>query len=151
MAARALYGFRSAECAGSFTDRVERIKIVTAAANLSRLQAVPQFRVPDAAALQKKLRDVLRLGGEGLMRHHADALHQAGRSDALLKLTPWQDAETVVVAHLSGKGKYAGALGALQMEMPDGRRFYLDSDLGDALRHRPPLPGIFWFPTAIAS
>jgi DNA ligase-1 len=35
---------------GSFTDRIEQIKAATAAANLPWLQAVLQFRVPDAAA-----------------------------------------------------------------------------------------------------
>jgi DNA ligase-1 len=110
---------------GSFTDRVEQIKAVTAAANLPWLQAVPQFRLFDAAALQKRLRDIVRSGGEGLMLHRDDAAYETGRSSALLKLTPWLDAEAIVVAHLPGKGKYAGMLGALQMELPDGRHFEL--------------------------
>jgi DNA ligase-1 len=123
---------------GSFTDRVEQIKAVTAAANLPWLQAVPQFRLPDATALQKRLRDTVRSGGEGLMLHHADATYETGRSSALLKATPWLDAEATVVAHLPGKGKYTGMLGALRMEMPDGRRFALGSGLADALRRNPP-------------
>jgi DNA ligase-1 len=61
----------------------------------------------------------------------------------LLKLTPWLDAEATVVAHLPGKGKYAGMTGALQMEMPDGRRFALGSGLSDALRRDPPPVGTF--------
>ena len=123
---------------GDFTERIEQIKAVTVAANLPWLQAVPQFRVSDAAALQKKLREIVRQGGEGLMLHRDDAAYQTGRSSALLKLTPWQDAEAIVVAHLAGKGKYTGKLGALQMEMPDGRRFALGSGLTDSLRHNPP-------------
>jgi len=46
-----------------------------------------------------------------------------------------------VVAHLPGNGKYAGLTGALQMEMPDGRRFALGSGLSDALRRNPPPVG----------
>ena len=126
---------------GSFTDRVEQIKAVTAAANLPWLQAVPQFRLPDAAALQKKLRDVVRSGGEGLMLHREDAAYETGSSSALLKVTPWLDAEARVVAHLPGKGKYAGMVGALRMELPDGRRFSLGSGLTDALRRDPPPAG----------
>ncbi len=130
--------FELPNASGSFTERSEQISAVTAAAKLPWLQAVAQFRVADAAALQGKLRDVVRQGGEGLMLHRDDAAYQVGRSDALFKLTPWQDAEARVVAHLPGKGKYAGKLGALRMEMPDGRRFALGSGLSDDLRHNPP-------------
>lgn len=123
---------------GSFTERREQIRAITEAAKLPWLQAVAQFRVADAAALQAKLRDIVRNGGEGLMLHRDDAAYQVGRSDALLKLTPWLDAEARVIAHLPGKGKYAGRLGALRMEMPDGRRFALGSGLSDELRRNPP-------------
>ena len=130
--------FELPNAAGSFSERVEQIKAVTATANLPWLQAVPQFRLPDSAALQKKLREIVRNGGEGLMLHRADAAYETGRSSTLLKLTSWLDAEAIVVAHLPGKGKYAGMTGALQMEMPDGRRFALGSGLSDDLRRNPP-------------
>lgn len=133
--------FELPDAPGSFTERVEQIRAITATANLPWLQAVPQFRLPDAAALRQRLRQVVRNSGEGLMLHRADAHYATGRSSALLKLTPWLDAEATVVAHLPGKGKYAGLLGALQMEMPDGRRFSLGSGLTDALRRNPPPPG----------
>ncbi|MBK7765460.1 MAG: DNA ligase [Sulfuritalea sp.] len=133
--------FELPHAAGGFTERVEQIKAVTAAANLPWLQAVAQFRLPDAAALQRKLQDIVRQGGEGLMLHRDDAAYETGRSSALLKLTPWLDAEATVVAHLPGKGKYAGMLGALRMELPDGRRFSLGSGLPDALRRDPPPVG----------
>ncbi|MDK9701617.1 MAG: DNA ligase [Sulfuritalea sp.] len=126
---------------GSFTGRVEQIKAVTVAANLPWLQAVPQFRFPDADALQKKLRDIVRRGGEGLMLHRDDAVYETGRSSALLKVILWLDAEARVVAHLPGKGKYAGMAGALRMELPDGRRFSLGSGLTDVLRRNPPPVG----------
>lgn len=133
--------FELPNATGSFTERIEQIRAVTSAANLPWLEAVPQFRVPDAEALQKKLRDIIRQNGEGLMLHCDDAAYQTGRSSALPKLTLWLDVEARVVAHLAGKGKHAGMLGALQMEMPDGRRFALGSGLTDALRRNPPPVG----------
>lgn len=133
--------FELPNASGSFTDRIEQIKAVTAASNLHWLQAVSQFRLPDAAALQNKLREIVRGGGEGLMLHRADAAYETGRSSALLKLTPWLDAEATVVAHLPGKGKFSGMLGALRMELPDGRRFALGSGLTEALRRNPPAVG----------
>ena len=68
--------FELPEASGTFTDRVEQIKVVGATANLPWLQAAPQFRLPDAAALQKKLREIVRQGGEGLMLHRADAVYE---------------------------------------------------------------------------
>ncbi|MDZ7583340.1 MAG: DNA ligase [Thiobacillus sp.] len=124
--------------AGSFTDRVGQMRQLVAQANLPWLQAVEQTRVADRATLMKQLDAVVRAGGEGLMLHRADAPYLTGRSDALLKLKPWQDAEAIVVGHTPGKGKYQGMTGALQMEMPDGKRFRLGSGLSDALRRQPP-------------
>jgi DNA ligase-1 len=86
----------------------------------------------------QQLDAVVRAGGEGLMLHRADAPYVTGRSDALLKLKPWQDAEAIVVGYTPGKGKYQGMTGALDMEMPDGKRFRIGSGLSDALRRQPP-------------
>lgn len=133
--------FELPDSSGSFSERVEQIRIITAEANLPWLQAVPQFRISDAAALQNNLREIVSNGGEGLMLHRDDAAYETGRSSALLKLTPWLDAEATVVAHLPGKGNYAGMLGALRVVMPDGRRFSLGSGLTGALRRNPPPVG----------
>lgn len=126
---------------GNFTERLARLHAVVGQASVPWLQAVEQFRLPDDKALKKKLAEVVRAGGEGLMLHRADALYETGRSPALLKVTPWLDDEARVVAHLPGKGKYAGVLGALQVEMPDGRRFALGTGLTDDQRRSPPPVG----------
>lgn len=133
--------FELPEAPGSFTERIGHIESLVAAAGVPWLQAVMQFRLPDARALQERLDAVVRAGGEGLMLHRADAISTTGRSTDLLKLTPWQDAEARVVAHLPGKGKYAGMLGALRVAMSDGKAFSLGSGLSDAQRRNPPPVG----------
>lgn len=95
----------------------------------------------DRSILKKRLDDVLRAGGEGLMLHLADAPYATGRSDVLLKLKPWQDAEAVVVGHQPGKGRHAGRLGALQVRTPEGREFLLGTGFSDAQREAPPAIG----------
>jgi DNA ligase-1 len=124
--------------AGDFTSRVSQMQGIVAEAGVPWLQAVEQTRVSHRAALMQKLDAVVHAGGEGLMLHRADAPYVTGRSDALLKLKPWQDAEAIVVGHTPGKGKYQGMTGALEMAMPDGKRFRLGSGLSDALRRQPP-------------
>lgn len=130
--------FELPDAPGNFGARYAQLRALIGAAGVPWLQAVEQTRVADHAELMRRLDAVVRAGGEGLMLHRADAPYVTGRNDALLKLKPWLDAEAVVVGHVPGKGKYAGLTGALQMQMPDGKRFRLGSGLSDALRRQPP-------------
>lgn len=130
--------FEQPDGAGTFTERIERLRGVVARADVPWLQLVEQFRVADRQALQARLAEVVAGGGEGLMLHRDDAPYLTGRSDALLKLKPLFDAEARVVGHLPGKGRLSGMLGALQVETPAGLRFELGTGLSDAERRNPP-------------
>ena len=92
----------------------------------------------DHAALMERLDSIVRAGGEGLMLHRDGSDYRAGRSDDLLKVKPYLDAEARVVAQLPGKGKYAGMLGALLVEDKEGRRFRIGTGFSDAERRSPP-------------
>ncbi len=126
---------------GTFEARAKRIVEIVKQANLPHLKAVAQFRVNDEAALNSRLKQVVKNGGEGLMLHRADAIYTIGRSDVLLKLKPLFDAEAKVIAHTLGKGKYAGKLGALVVETPQGIRFKLGTGFSDTQRNHPPQIG----------
>jgi len=126
---------------GTFAARAERIREIVKRGNWPQLVAVEQFRVADRAALKRKLDEVVKGGGEGLMLHLADAPYVTGRSDALLKLKPLDDTEATVVEHIPGKGKYAGMMGALRVEMPDGKRFVIGTGFTDEVRRHPPPVG----------
>jgi DNA ligase-1 len=123
---------------GDFSQRAERLRRLAEQAGVPWLQAVLQEQLPNHRVLQTRLAAVLRAGGEGLMLHRADAPYTTGRSDILLKLKPWLDAEALVVGHVPGKGKYAGQLGALRLRRPDGREFSLGTGFTDAQRRNPP-------------
>jgi DNA ligase-1 len=126
---------------GSFTERIDGIRLAVATAGFSQVRAVEQFRVADKEALLAKLHEVVQGGGEGLMLHRADAPYVTGRSDALLKLKPEDDAEATVIAHVPGQGRYKGMLGALRVEAPDGKRFRIGTGFSDADRRNPPTVG----------
>lgn len=133
--------FELPDAPGDFAARAEAIRAVTTQAGLPWLQAIPQFRIPDRTALQRKLEEIVKAGGEGLMLHRADAPYITGRSDVLLKLKPWEDAEARVIEHIPGKGRHTGRLGALLVEMPDGRRFRIGTGFSDKQREEPPPVG----------
>jgi DNA ligase-1 len=123
---------------GPFSQRLTVLQGLVRSAGKSSLSLIPQQRVADNASLQRLLQSVVASDGEGLMLHHQNNRYLTGRSEGLLKLKPWQDAEAWVVGHLPGKGKYTGMLGALLVQRSDGARFRLGSGLKDAQRANPP-------------
>ncbi len=126
---------------GTFGERAARLAASAEGWSASPVRAVAQTRVADAAALRRRLREVVASGGEGLMLHLAAAAETSGRSDVLLKLKPHLDAEATVLGYRPGAGKYAGQVGALAVETAEGVRFLLGSGLSDALRRVPPPVG----------
>ncbi len=126
---------------GPFAERAARIRSLVGEFGGPALQAVEQRRIDSPAALQQRLADVVAAGGEGLVLHRADALWRPGRSEALLKLKPLNDAEAVVVGHEPGHGKHEGRLGALRVRGEDGAEFLIGTGFSDAVREHPPAPG----------
>ena len=126
---------------GTFADRAERIRALVGRQRSDALVAVDQAALPDRAALQTRLRKVVAGGGEGLVLHRADAPYLSGRSPVLLKLKPVHDAEATVLAHLPGRGKHAGRLGALRVRNAEGVAFNIGTGFSDAQRDNPPPPG----------
>jgi DNA ligase-1 len=123
---------------GSFEARLAVLKILVEQAKTPWLQVVRQFNVADEKALQATLQKYVQFGAEGLMLHRKDAVWQTGRSDALLKLKTFLDAEAKVIAYEPGQGKYQGMVGALLVEMPDGKHFSLGTGFSNAQRRSPP-------------
>jgi len=126
---------------GTFRERAEAMREIVRQANIPWLREVEQFSVVDRNSLKKRMKEVVKAGGEGLMLHRADAPYETGRGDTLLKMKPWEDAEAVVISHQPGKGKYAGMLGALRVRTPDSREFSLGTGFSDEQRRNPPPVG----------
>lgn len=132
--------------AGTFTERIPVLNGLVTRIDQPWVQAVVQSRVASHADLQRLLAKTVRQGGEGLMLHRGSSLYKGQRSDDLLKVKIHDDAEALVMAHLPGKGKYAGVMGALLVEMPGeagkpGQRFKLGTGFSDGQRRNPPPVG----------
>lgn len=123
---------------GDFRQRALAMQQLVERIKLPWLRVIEQFSVVDRDSLQRRFKEVVKAGGEGLMLHRADALYATGRGDTLLKMKPFDDAEAQVIAHLPGKGKHTGALGALRVRAADGREFSLGSGFTDEQRRHPP-------------
>ena len=131
---------------GPFTERLSKINTVVAILIVPWVQAVPQTKATSHAALQSQLKQITNSGAEGLMLHRGSSLYKGVRSDDLLKVKTHSDAEAKVIGYIPGKGKYAGQMGALLVEIAgvDGqgpRRFKLGTGLSDAQRQNPPAVG----------
>jgi DNA ligase 1 len=126
---------------GPFTDRLPVLNRLVAKLDVPWVQAVHQYKVADQAQLQAHLDEVVKQGGEGLALHRGSSLYRAGRTGDLVKFKPYEDAEARVVAYVPGNGKYAGVLGALLVEMPDGTRFRIGTGFSDEQRRHPPPVG----------
>jgi len=121
---------------GTFTERAEAMRRV---ALTPYLEVIGQFRVASNKALMDKLADIAKQGGEGLMLHRQSALYHSGRSDDLLKLKPFEDAEAIVIGYKPGKGKNTGLMGAIKVRMNNGKEFYIGSGFTQHQRKNPPL------------
>ncbi len=134
---------------GPFTERLSALNSTVSKLAVPWVQAVPQRKVASHAALQSQLKQLTKLGAEGLMLHRGSSLYKGVRNDDLLKVKTHDDAEATVIGHIAGKGKYAGQLGALLVELPsstltDGKsakQFKLGTGFSDAQRQNPPAVG----------
>lgn len=131
---------------GTFTERIPVLHGLVSRIDQPWVQAVAQFKLANHQTLQSLLGKTVKLGGEGLMLHRGASLYKGQRTDDLLKVKMHEDTEARVVAHIPGKGKHAGVMGALLVEMPGvngkpGERFKLGSGFSDRQRQNPPAVG----------
>lgn len=124
-----------------FEQRYKNYSKLIEQINAEHIKAVQQQRFHSNHELSEHLKAMVDQGAEGLMLHLATALHQSGRSDALLKLKPYFDEEAEVIAHLPGKGKYTDMLGALRVRNQQGIEFSIGTGFSDAERATPPPVG----------
>jgi DNA ligase-1 len=123
---------------GTFTQRLTELYYLADTISSPNVQVIPQFKLENQSQLMDKLNELVAQGAEGLMLHHKAAHYQDGRSEYLLKLKRYQDAEARVIAHLPGKGKYKNMLGSLRVELNSGLQFKIGSGFSDLQRYEPP-------------
>ncbi len=123
---------------GTFEERVLEMNRLKAGIDSLYLGIIDQQRVESEEDLLKWLHAVIDNGGEGLMLHRGTALYASGRSQDLLKLKLFTDAEATVIGYRPGKGQFAGQVGSLKVRTDEGVIFFIGSGLSQEQRRRPP-------------
>ena len=126
---------------GPFEERQKALAEMIRQQRPQYAKVLDQVRCAGIEALKVELARVESLGGEGLMLRQPGSQYEAGRSTTLLKVKTFHDAEGRVVEHLPGKGRHAGRLGAVVVELPDGLTFSVGTGFTDAQRQNPPAVG----------
>lgn len=102
---------------------------------------VPQTLCLGPTHLTEFTDEIVNFGGEGAMLREHGSLYEGKRSGTLLKVKRFLDSEAEVVAHLPGKGKHKGRLGALECVTPDLVGFQVGTGFTDLEREDPPKIG----------
>lgn len=126
---------------GSFEDRMGYLQDGVPSWKNSFLLLHQQELCRDVSHLRAELQRIEALGGEGLMLREPGSTYVAGRSSTLLKVKTFHDAEATVVAHEPGRGKHSGRLGALVVQLPNGKQFSVGTGFSDRQREAPPAIG----------
>jgi DNA ligase-1 len=126
---------------GPFEERQKALSELILQHRPQYAKVLDQSRCASIEALKAELARVESLGGEGLMLRQPGSQYEAGRSTTLLKVKTFHDAEGRVVEQLPGKGRHAGRLGAVVVELPDGQTFSVGTGFSDAQRQNPPAVG----------
>ncbi|TFK20564.1 DNA ligase/mRNA capping enzyme [Coprinopsis marcescibilis] len=107
----------------------------------AHVKVVEHVAARDHAHVLERLKEVEELGGEGVMLREPDSKYQGSRSNTLLKVKTFYDAEAVVTGYAPGKGRNAGTTGALMCRMESGKTFNVGTGLSDKQRRNPPKVG----------
>jgi len=125
----------------TFSERITAMAQLTTTTDSPYLMMIKQYKIENNVQLDNKLNTVIESKGEGLMLHRGSAYYHVGRTANIMKLKKHQDAEARVIAHLPGKGKYHGMLGAVKVKTSSGIVFKIGSGFSDNERANPPAIG----------
>ncbi len=145
--------FDAPEAIGGFEKRLTFLKSLRLPAHAQVLTQRTCLGLDD---LRAYLLNIERLDGEGVMLRKPGSLYVRTRSNTLLKVKSFYDAEAKVTGYTAGKGKHKGRVGALEcivdkptsfvtprgrIEIPVGTTFKVGTGLSDAQRLNPPQVG----------
>jgi len=102
---------------------------------------VEQVEAKNKEHVFQRLKEVENVGGEGVMLRKPQSPYEGRRSNTLLKVKSFYDAEAIVTGYVPGKGKNKGSMGSLKCKMASGKTFNIGTGFSDRQRQNPPKVG----------
>jgi DNA ligase 1 len=127
-----------------FSERLKRLKEITK--HCKYIDVVEQIKCEDTDQLAEMLDGILKNGGEGVMARDPKSASENKRSNKLLKVKTFQDAEAEIIGYEEGTGRLEGMVGAIQCRMTkeNGKviEFKVGTGLSDDIRDYKKVPKI---------
>ncbi len=105
------------------------------------IRIIKQIPVKSKQHLTNFLNKIISKKGEGIVVRNPKTLYQTGRLSSALKVKKYQEDECIILAILSGKGKYKNKMGSLKCQTKTKKIFKVGSGFTDAQRQKPPKIG----------
>ena len=115
-----------------FKKRIQMIKEIIDKVNSPYVKLVEHSVCESPEHLMKEMDVVTANKGEGLMIRDPESFYEGKRSDTLLKVKKFDDAEAVVIEHKKGTGRCSHMMGAILVREKDGTEFKIGSGFDDA-------------------
>ncbi len=125
---------------GNFTKRLSKIENYLKTNINKYIKIIPQITCKNLEHLKYIFENLILNGAEGIMVKNPFINYEMGRSENLLKLKPYFDAEAKVIGYRKGRGKYKGFMGSILVEF-NHKKFYIGSGFSDIERKNPPKIG----------
>lgn len=126
---------------GKFEDRLHYIYNLAEKIQSPYMRAHEHRKCNGMQDLLDELEKVEELGGEGIMLRQTGSFYEHKRSNSLLKVKTFLDAEATVVGHKNGTGRCYAMMGALFVRADNGIEFKIGSGFNDDQRRKPPKIG----------
>ena len=126
---------------GKLTERLAYIESVLNSIDSPYITMHKQEILVDAEDLDHRMKEIVKLNGEGLIVRDPNSLYENRRSSSMLKVKEFHDAEAVVIGHVKGTGRISNLMGAIEVKNFDGITFRIGTGFNDNERAHPPKIG----------
>lgn len=123
------------------TERLAYVESILSTVDSPYIVLHKQEILKDTNDLDQRMKDIVKLNGEGLMLRDPRSKYENRRSHSMLKVKEFHDAEALVVGHVKGTGRICNLMGALEVKNFDGISFKIGTGFDDNERANPPKIG----------
>lgn len=126
---------------GNFSKRLKVLEQKLSEVDSDYLELHKHEKCKDEEHLQKEMKRVVALGGEGMMIRDPKSIYEHRRVKTMLKVKEFHDDEATVIGSEKGTGRLERLMGALVVKNKAGKTFKVGSGFTDKERAKPPKKG----------